>query len=142
LAEAIDEFNSMFPRLTAAPLARLLPIGRRRPLSASEVIFERGSAKRAFYVLLEGRVEISSPSRVGEERVAIHEAGQFTGEVDVISGRHSLVRARALTASDLLEIDLAELRLSCRRIPSWASCPAPSSSAARTSSPTPWARSC
>jgi thioredoxin reductase (NADPH) len=100
----------MFPRLAATQIARLLPIGRRRRFAPGEVIYERGSVKRAFYVLLEGRVEIASPSRVGEERVTIHEAGEFTGEVDMISGRQSLVGARALDASDLLEIDLADLR--------------------------------
>src|SRR5439155_51097 len=63
-----------------------------------------------FYVLLEGRVEIASPSRVGEERLVIHEAGEFTGEVDMISGRQSLVSARALDATELLEIDPADLR--------------------------------
>ena len=44
------------------------------------------------------------------ERVAIHEAGEFTGEVDMLSGRQSLVGARALDATELLEIDLAQLR--------------------------------
>ena len=100
----------MFPRLTAAQIARLLPVGRRRRFAAGEVIYERGSAKRAFYVLLDGRVEIASPSRVGEERLTIHEPGEFTGEVDMISGRQSLVGARALDATELLEIDLADLR--------------------------------
>ena len=43
-------------------------------------------------------------------RITIHGAGEFTGEVDMISGRQSLVRASALEASELLEIDLADLR--------------------------------
>jgi thioredoxin reductase (NADPH) len=43
-------------------------------------------------------------------RVTIHGAGEFTGEVDMISGRQSLVRARALTECETLEIDLADLR--------------------------------
>ena len=98
----------MFPRLTPTQIARLLPVGRRRRFEPGEVIYERGSAKRAFYVLLEGRVEIASPSRVEEERVTIHETGEFTGEVDMISGRQSLVRARALDATELLEIEAAQ----------------------------------
>ena len=104
MADPSERLDAMFPRLTPTQIARLLPVGRRRRFEPGEVIYERGSAKRAFYVLLEGRVEIASPSRVEEERVTIHETGQFTGEVDMISGRQSLVRARALDATELLEI--------------------------------------
>src|SRR5678815_3016724 len=110
MADSSERLAEMFPKLTATQIARLLPVGRRRRFAAGEVIYERGSAKRAFYVLLDG-LEISTrPSSVGEERLAIHGAGEFTGEVDMISGRHSLVRARALDATELLEIDLADLR--------------------------------
>jgi thioredoxin reductase (NADPH) len=110
MADPSERLDAMFPTLHPTQIARLLPLGQRRRVAAGEMIYERGAAKRAFYVLLEGRVEIASPSRVGEERVTIHEAGQFTGEVDMISGRRSLVRARALDATELLEIDLADLR--------------------------------
>ena len=105
-----ERLGAMFPRLTEPQIARLLPLGRRRRFAAGEVVSERGSAKRAFYVVLDGRVEIASPSPVGEERIIIHRAGEFTGELDMISGRQSLVRASALDATDLLEIDLANLR--------------------------------
>jgi thioredoxin reductase (NADPH) len=110
MADPTERLDQMFPKLTAAQLARLLPIGRRRRFATGEVVYERGSAKRAFYVLLEGRVEIASPSQMGEEHLTIHGAGEFTGEVDMISGRQSLVRARTLEESELLEIDLPDLR--------------------------------
>src|SRR6476659_1804231 len=111
MTDSSERLDAMFPRLTAAQMARLLPIGRRRRFAAGEVIYERGAARRAFYVLLDGRVEIASPSPVGEERLTtLHEPGEFTGEVDMISGRPSLVGARALDATELLEIGLADLR--------------------------------
>ncbi len=110
MADPSGRLDAMFPRLTPTQMARLLPVGRRRRVAPGGLIYERGSAKRAFYVLLEGRVEITSPSRVGDERITMHEAGEFTGEVDMISGRQSLVEARALDATELLEIDLADLR--------------------------------
>jgi thioredoxin reductase (NADPH) len=109
-ADASDRRDPMFPKLDAAQLARLRPIGRSRRFAAGEMIYERGSAKRAFYVLLDGRVEIASPSRVGEERITVHGAGEFLGEVDMITGRQSLVQAKALDASELLEIDVVNLR--------------------------------
>ena len=100
-AGAFEHTEAMFPKLTAAQLARLLPIGRRRRFAAGEVVYERGSAKRAFYVLLAGLVEIATPSREGDVRLTIHGVGEFTGEVDMISGRQSLVRASALDAAEL-----------------------------------------
>ena len=108
--ESTQRPDRMFPRLDEAQLARLAPVARRRRFSAGEVIYDRGSAKRAFYVLLSGEIEIASPSRDAEERITIHGAGEFTGEVDMISGRQSLVRARAIADTEVLEIDLADLR--------------------------------
>ena len=105
-----ERMDAMFPKLSATQIARLRPIARLRRFTAGEVIYERGSSKRAFYVLLDGRGEITSPARSGDERITVHGTGEFLGEVDMISGRHSLVQASALDASELLEIDLAELR--------------------------------
>ena len=109
-AAADGRMDRMFPKLSPAQLDRLRPLGRPRRFAAGEVVYERGAAKRAFYVLLEGRVEAVSPARVGEERITVHGAGEFLGEVDMISGGHSLVQAKALDASAMLEIDLADLR--------------------------------
>src|SRR5258706_4745631 len=102
--------DPMFPRLDAAQIARLTPFGRRRRAVAGEILSEQGSVKHEFYVLLSGQIEIVSPSAAGEARITIHEAGEFTGELDIVSGRFSLVRARALVASELLEIDVAKIR--------------------------------
>ena len=109
-ADAGGRMDPMFPKLTAAQLDRLRPLGRPRRFAAGEVLYERGAAKRAFYVLLEGRVEAVSPARVGEERITVHGAGEFLGELDMILGAHSLAQAKAVDASALLEIDLADLR--------------------------------
>ena len=110
MADSPERLDAMFPKLTRAQIDRLRPVGRPRQFTPGELIYERGSVKRAFYVLLEGRVEIASPAPEGEERITIHAAGEFTGEVDMMSGRQSLVGARALDATKVLEIDLAQLR--------------------------------
>jgi thioredoxin reductase (NADPH) len=105
-----SSFDPMFPKLDEVQIARLAPLGRHRHAAAGEVLWERGAAKRHFYVLLSGRVEIVSPGRDDDTRVTVQEAGEFTGELDIVSGRHSLVRARALVDSELLEIDVASIR--------------------------------
>src|SRR4051812_44594998 len=101
--------DQMFPRLTADQIARLQPLGVRRRVVAGEVIFDQGAMRRSFYVVLEGGLEIVSPAPGGEVQITVEEPGQFTGEVDMLSGRPSLVRARAITDGELLEIDPANL---------------------------------
>ena len=52
MAGPSERLDAMFPKLTAAQLARLRPVGRLRRFAPGETLYERGSAKRAFHVLL------------------------------------------------------------------------------------------
>jgi thioredoxin reductase (NADPH) len=100
----------MFPKLDEAQIARLVPLGHYRRIAAGEILYNQGDVKRGFYVLIEGRLEIVSPSPQGEMLLRVHEGGEFTGELDMLTGRRSLVRVRATADSQLLEIDIAGLR--------------------------------
>lgn len=102
--------DPMFPSLDEAQIARLAPYGHYRRIAAGEILFDQGDVKRGFYVLIEGRLEIVSPSPQGETLLRVHEGGEFTGELDMLTGRRSLVRVRAAADSRLLEIDIAGLR--------------------------------
>jgi thioredoxin reductase (NADPH) len=104
-----EKADQMFPRLNAAQIERLTAYGHRRRAEAGEIISEQGDSTRGIAVVIEGRMEIVSPSPTGEMVVAEYGPGDFTGEVSVLSGRHSLVRARALERSELLQIDRANL---------------------------------
>ncbi|MBV8841995.1 MAG: FAD-dependent oxidoreductase [Bryobacterales bacterium] len=104
------DHNSIFPKLTEAQINRLTPVGKRRRVAAGEVIFEPGTAVRSLFVVLKGRLEVVSPAGHGEIGIAAHEAGQFTGEVNMLAGRPTLVRTRAVVDTELLEIDQPTLR--------------------------------
>jgi len=111
MAELVDTAGDvMFPKLTQAQIARLATFGRRRSVKAGEILFEQGAAARSFFVVLSGSLEIVSPTCTGEIRVTMHEASEFTGEVDMLTGRPSLVSARAATDCELIEIDPETLR--------------------------------
>jgi thioredoxin reductase (NADPH) len=110
MAQSSETLDLMFPRLSEAQIARLTPFGHARRIGAGEILFDQGEVKRGFYVLIRGRVEIASPLPQGETILRTHEPGEFTGELDMLTGRRSLVRARAVTDSELLEIDLPGLR--------------------------------
>jgi thioredoxin reductase (NADPH) len=99
----------LFPTLNAAQIERLTPFARRRTAEAGEMLFDQGEARRNLYVLIEGSFEIVAPSRDGEVLLAVVEPGEFSGELDILSGRRSLVRGRTRAKSELLEIDRANL---------------------------------
>jgi thioredoxin reductase (NADPH) len=107
---AIPDRELTFPKLTDEQIARLMPIGVRRNVAQGVIIFDQGDLHRNFFVILTGRVEVVSTSSGGEVPVITLNPGEFTGEVDMLSGRRSLVRARAETDCEVLEIDPANLR--------------------------------
>ena len=109
MAEPSIAFDGMFPKLSEAQIARLSSLGTRRSVAEGEVIFEQGVSVRSLFVVLRGRLEVVNPAGNGETWVTVHE-GQFTGEINMLSGRPTLVRTRAAVAGELLEIDQSTLR--------------------------------
>src|ERR1700694_4069246 len=95
--------DAMFPKLSAAQISRLVPLSTRRSVSQGEMIMEQGGAGRSLFVVLEGRLEVVNPTQDGETHITALEAGHFTGEVNMLAGRPSLVRTRAVAARELLE---------------------------------------
>jgi len=110
MATTDNSLDALFPVLNAAQIGRLDSLGRRRRVSRGELIFDQGTSVASLFVVLSGGLEVFSVSGEGESRITIHEAGQFTGEVNMIARRPSLVRTRAAAASELIEIDQATLQ--------------------------------
>jgi len=99
----------MFPRLTDDQIARAAALGRRRPAAAGEVLIEEGVPDAPLFIVQSGLVEIAQPNGGGEVVVALHRPGEFTGEVNMLSGRPSLVRARMKEAGEVIELARDEL---------------------------------
>src|SRR6266699_5425845 len=87
--------DQMFPTLTPAQIARIAVHGRRRSIQRGEVLIEAGDRVVPLFVIAHGQIEIVRPAGGTESLVAVHGPGHFTGEVNMISGRRALVRARA-----------------------------------------------
>src|SRR5687768_8954910 len=98
----------MFPRLTPAQLARVVAHGHRRSTRRGEVLFDAGDPAASFFVIA-GQVEIVRPSASNEGLVAVHGPGQFTGEVNMLTGRRSLVRAQVSEPGEVCELDRERL---------------------------------
>ena len=102
--------DQIFPRLTDEQIGRLLPLGNRRPVQRGEILFEQGSTDSQLYVVLQGNLEVVRPLLGHEERVVIHGSGEFTGETNLLSGRRTLVRCRAIQDGEVLSLQRDVLR--------------------------------
>ncbi len=106
-----DRHSRMFPKLSAAQLARLRPLGRERSFRSGEVLFEQGQNAVPFYVVLEGELSVVHPERSGPEQViVVHQPNEFTGEMALLSGRRSLVVGRAQGDLKVLEFGPSQFR--------------------------------
>ena len=99
----------MFPTLTPAQIARIATHGVARSIARGDVLIEAGEPIVPFFVVTAGEVEIIRPSNLGDTLIAIHGAGHFTGEANMILGRRSLMRARASEPGDVIQLTREQL---------------------------------
>ncbi len=97
--------DSMFPTLTPAEVARIAAYGSLRPIREGEILYEAGEQVVPFFVIKSGQAVIVRPTGAAETLVATLGAGQFSGEVNMLSGRRSLVRARVTQPGEAIELD-------------------------------------
>jgi thioredoxin reductase (NADPH) len=102
---ALDAGTQTFPILTAAQIARTAAHGRVRPIQAGEVLVEQGEACGRFFVVTAGELEVVRPSSAIATLITVVGPGQFTGEVNTISGRRALLRLRATQPGEVIELD-------------------------------------
>jgi thioredoxin reductase (NADPH) len=103
--------DQMFPKLERAELERLRRFGEPRAYGAGERIVATGEVSPGLFLVLAGEVAITQRSALGyEEAIVTHGPGSFMGELNQLSGRPSLVDARALQAVDTVVIPSARLR--------------------------------
>jgi len=99
-----------FPTLCPRDLTALTARGHPREVHAGEVLFAEGDRNRSFFVVLEGSMEIVGHSKGVPHVVVVHHPGQFSGDVDMLSGRAVLVTGRAAEDGRVLELSNANLR--------------------------------
>jgi len=108
--QASDRADRLFPILTDSQIARIESHGRRRRINAGDVLVEPGDTVVPFFVVMSGQLEIVRVDKfAGEVILAVQSAGQFTGEVNMISGRRALFRIRAREAGQVLELAREEV---------------------------------
>lgn len=106
-----DEVSSAaFPILTKGQIAVLGRRGAIREVAEGEVLFREGDSSYDFFVLISGETEVVEAFR-GEERViAVHGAGKFLGEMNMLTGQSVYLTARMRTAGEVLAVPPGKLR--------------------------------
>ena len=113
--DVMDRAAQMFPKLTPAQIDRISSVGHRRDVRAGEVLFEVGEQNTRFFVVLSGAIDVVRPIGDREEPVVVHGADEFTGEINMLSARRSLVRARAAGDGAVIAVDREDLRALVQR---------------------------
>ncbi len=107
---AVERRAQMFPRLTEAQLERVVHYGTRRQVGAGEVLFRQGDEGVHFYIVLQGALDIVQPDAAGERLLVRHQAGEFSGETTMLSGRRALATGRMHADGEVLDVAPAGLR--------------------------------
>ena len=90
-------------------MARISKHGRRRSITAGDVLIAVGDKAVPFFVVVTGAVQILRPSGTTETLIVTHQPGQFLGEGNMLAGRRALVRAVVSEPGEVLELDLPQL---------------------------------
>ena len=71
---------------------------------AGQVVVEPDTQGIKFYVVVQGKLEIIGLNENREQTYVVCDPGMFTGELNMLSGRRSLVKIRVSEAGELIEI--------------------------------------
>src|SRR6201984_961958 len=101
--------DQIFPTLTSAQIARVATHARRRAVRGGEVLVEQGDRAVPFFVVISGELEAVRPTSATETLISIFSAGQFTCEINTLSGRRAMARIRARQDGEIIQLDRESL---------------------------------
>ena len=110
--------EAAFPRLTSAELALVRSLATASDYADGETIFRAGQPDIDLYIVEAGAVEIRNPTD-GERLIVTHGPGQFSGDIDLLTGRPVMVTAVARGATRVLRVPNSHLRALLNRVPSF-----------------------
>jgi signal transduction histidine kinase len=87
--------SSLFPRLPIEKIREICKEGKEISLRDGEEIFAQGVANYPFFVVLEGRIRVTKQVGNQEMLLTVHEAGQFTGEISMLTGAPAMASGHA-----------------------------------------------
>jgi thioredoxin reductase (NADPH) len=111
--------ETAFPRLSTAEFAVLKSLATARDYNDGETIFRAGQADIDLFVVESGQIDILNPTD-DNHVIATHEPGQFSGDIDLLTGRPVIVTAVARGKSRVWRVPGSHLRGLLNRVPTFA----------------------
>jgi signal transduction histidine kinase len=99
-----------FPRLNEGQMSCVVNLGQNMELADGDEILTEDREGYDFYVIEEGRVQITKQSVGGPMVLRTHEKGEFVGELSLLTGGPSPVTARSLGPSRVTRLSRSALR--------------------------------
>jgi thioredoxin reductase (NADPH) len=106
-----------FPTLTIDEIESLRGFGHESDVAPGATLFAEGDRDFCFFVVLEGSIDILEHSSGVERAVVTHGVHEFTGDIDMLTGRAALVTARAMHGARVLKLDTHSLRDAVESLP-------------------------
>ena len=103
--------HTSFPGFSESAIERLRLFGVEQRVETATLLFSRGDRDVDMFVVLDGRLEVFETDGQGTENiVAVLSPGQFTGELDLLDNRQTLLGCRAVAKSLILRISRFSLK--------------------------------
>jgi thioredoxin reductase (NADPH) len=107
-----------FPRLTDSELALVKPLATACDFADGETIFRAGEPDIDLYIVESGGIAIRNPTD-GDRLIVTHGPCQFSGDIDVLTGRPVVVTAVAQGPTRVWRVPNRQLRALLNRVPSF-----------------------
>lgn len=109
--EAYPSPQLAYVKLSSEQLARAMRYGTSRTCTKDKLLFRQGERGADLYIVLSGSVQVFWCVLLErKERCVTLESGEFTGEMNLLNQKETLVGARALAGSNILRIPRERLR--------------------------------
>jgi thioredoxin reductase (NADPH) len=103
--------SEAFPVLSEEHIRLIAEVGERRQFADGDDVWKIGLPMTSFFVVVRGAVEVFQISGTGEEhQVVMHQPGEFTGDIDLLSSSATVVGARAHNETETIEVSADRLR--------------------------------
>ncbi len=116
MSMSVELIQNAFPKLTEEEMDLLVPYASCEHFQDGDMVFSAGKADVDMFVVRSGELEILNPH--DEDSVlTTHVAGQFSGDIDLLTRRPVNVSGRAKGATHVMRVSNEKLREILNRMP-------------------------
>src|SRR6185295_12144459 len=100
----LSPVDRIFPKLTPEQVERVAAHGHPRTVHRGEILVSPGQEAQSIFVITTGSLELVRRTGDAEETFATLRPHQFTGELNMLSGRQALVTLRVGEPGEFIEV--------------------------------------